>query len=812
VDDLRRDVTYTLRGFLRQPGFACAATLTIALGIGANTAVFSLVRAVLLRPLPFEDPDGLVTLHSTGPGRVRQPFSVPDFLDLRDQNQTLAGLAAYGAWGANVTGVAEAERLHGMWASAGLFPLLGARPALGRGPVAEEERGGGARVVVLTHGLWQRRFGADPAVLGTSVSLNGEVYTVIGVLPAGFILPGREIELITPLALEADPRRDLRLPGFLRIVARLKPHVSREQAQADLTAIARRLQAQYPDSNATRTGVSVSALHEEVVGNVRLMLLVVQGAVGLVLLVACANLASLLLARAAGRQREMAVRLALGAGRYRLVRQLLTESLVLAAIGGVFGLLVAHAAIRAFLMLGPTDLPRARSIGLDAGVLAFTAGLTLLAGVAFGLLPAVQASRGEPQGGLALSSRGSAGSRPRTRARRALVVSEVALSLVLVAGAGLLVKSFVRLQAVDPGYRTAHLLTLRLSLPKARYAQRSALAAFHDRLATRLQALPGVREVGVASVAPLTPWRATINFAVEGRPAPRPEDVPLANYRAVDERYFTAMEIPVLRGRAFAPSDTAAVAPVALVNRALAERYWPDGDPIGGWLRIDDDPQERLVEVVGVVGDVKHYGLDDAPSLDVYVPFLQAPQSVAVWLANSTSWVLRTSVEPSALASAVRGEVQAVDPDVAATAIQRMDDAIAGTVAPRRFNVLLLEAFALAALFLAATGIYGVTAYLAAQRTPELGIRLALGAPRAQILSLVLSQGMVPALLGLALGLGGALAFARVMEGLLFGVTVRDPAIFALASLVLAVVAGTASYLPAQRATRIDPVRALRVD
>jgi predicted permease len=812
MDDLRRDIVYALRGFLRQPGFAAAAALTIALGIGANTAVFSLVRTVLLRPLPFADPDRLVTLHSIGPGRVRQPFSVPDFLDLRDQNGTLQALAAYGAWGANLTGVAEAERLQGMWASAGLFPLLGARPALGRGPLPEEERPGGARVVVLTHGLWQRRFGADPAVVGTSVSLNGEAYAIVGVLPAGFVLPGREIELVVPLALEADPRRDLRLPGFLRVAARLKPGVTREQAQADLGAIARRLQAQYPDTNATRTGVSVSALHEEVVGNVRLMLLVVQGAVGLVLLVACANLASLLLARAAGRQREMAVRLALGCGRSRLVRQLLTESLVLAAAGGTLGILFAHAALGAFLALGPTDLPRAKNVGLDAGVLAFTAGLTLLAGVGFGLLPALQASRAELHGTLAGSGRGSAGSRPRSRARRALVVSEVALSLVLLAGAGLLVRSFLRLQSVDPGYRTHQLLTLRLSLPKSRYAQRAALATFHHRLAPRLQALPGVREVGVASVSPLTPWRATINFTVEGQTPPRPEDVPLANYRAVDERYFAAMEIPVLRGRAFAPSDTPAAAPIVLVNRTLAERYWPGGDPVGARLRIDDDPLKRVVEVVGVVGDVKHYGLDDAPSLDVYVPFLQAPQSVAVWLANSTSWVLRASLESGALAAAVRREVQAVDPDVAATALQSMDDAIAGTVAPRRFNVLLLEAFALAALLLAASGIYAVTAHLAMQRTRELGIRLALGARRPQILSLVLSQGMAPVMAGLALGLAGALALARLLEGLLFGISARDPATFALAPLLLALAAAAASYVPARRATRIDPVQALRID
>jgi putative ABC transport system permease protein len=812
MEELRRDLAYGLRAWRRQPTFALAAALTMALGIGANVAVFSLVRAVLLRPLPFEQPDRLVTLHSTGPDRTNQPFSLPDFLDLREQNRTLLGLVGYGAWGANLTGPAEAERLAGMWATPGFLKLLGVPPVLGRAPLPEEERGGGARVVVLTHGLWQRLFGGEEAVLGRSMSLNGEAYTVIGVLPPGFVLPGREAELMVPLVVETDARRELRLPAFLRVVARLGPGVTREQAQSELTAIARRLQSSYPETNAARTGVKVAPLHEEIVGNVRLMLAVVQGAVGLVLLVACANLASLLLARAASRQREMSVRVALGAGRGRLVRQLLTESVLLAMVGGALGLLFAQGAIRAFLALGPTDLPRARGVGLDAGVVAFTVTLTLLAGVAFGLVPALQASRTDQQETLAGGGRGSSGSRRRTRARRALVLSEVALSLVLLAGAGLLVKSFRRLQAVDPGYRTAQLLTLRVSLPRSRYAQRESLAEFHDRLSPRLQAIPGVRAVGAASVAPLTPWRASINFTVEGQPPPAPENVPLANYRAVDEHYFAAMEIPLLRGRAFAAADTVAAVPVAVVNRSLAERFWPGGDPVGARLTIDDTPNKRTVEVVGVVGDVKHYALDEAPSLDVYVPYVQAPQSVAVWLANSTSWVLRTSVDPAGLATAVRQAVRSVDAEVAATAIQSLDDALAGTVAPRRFNVLLLEAFALGALLLAATGIYAVTAYLATQRTRELGIRLALGARRAQILSLVMKQGMAPAAGGLAVGLVGSLALARLIEGLLYGVPARDPVTFTLAPLLLAAASAAACSLPAFRATRIDPVRALRVE
>ena len=813
MEELRRDLGQATRSWLRQPAFTLAAALTLAVGIGANSAVFSLVRAVVLRPLPYQEPERLVSLYSTGPGRAREPFSAPDFLDLQRQNRTLAGMAGYGGWGVNLTGRGDAERLQGLWATAGFLRLLGVPPALGRGPLPEEERAGGAKVVVLTHGLWQRLFGGDVTVLGTPVHLSGDAYTVIGVLPAGFALPGgREAELLVPLALEADPRREVRLSGFMRAVARLGPGMTAGQAQADLSGIASRLAAEHPETNAARTGVSAPSLHEDVVGRVRPTLLVAQGAVGLVLLVACANLASLLLARAAARRREMAVRAALGAGRGRLARQVLTESVLLSAAGGVLGVLLAVALMRAFLAFGPAELPRARTLQLDLGVLAFTAGVSLFAGLAFGLAPALQAARSDPQAGLGAGGRGTTGGGARAGLRRALVLGQVAVSLVLLAGAGLLVKSLMRLQAVDPGYRTDGLITMRVSLPRARYAKREALAAFHDQLAPRLGAIPGVEAAAAASVAPLTPWRATVNLTVEGRRAPPPEDVPLANYRAVDEGYFAAVGVPLLRGRAFARTDAPGGAEVAVVNRTLADRYWPQGDAVGARVRIDDDPRGRVLEIVGVAGDVKHYALDDAPSLDVYVPYAQAPQSVAVWLANSTSWVLRSRLDARLLAPAVRREVEAVDADVAASAIRGMEDALADTVAPRRFNVVLLQAFAVVAVLLAASGIYAVTAYLAALRTRELGVRVALGARRREILSLVLAQGMAPVAGGLVLGLALSLGFARLLEGMLFGVAARDPATFALAPALLAVAAAAASGLPALRAARLDPVRALRVE
>src|SRR6185295_15282717 len=580
--------------------------------------------------------------------------------DLRQGNQTLTDLSAYGSWGANLTGAGDAERLQGIWAAKDLFGLLGARAVLGRVLLPEDEHPGAPHVVLLTHGLWKRRFAGDAAVLGREVALNGERYTVVGVLAPDFVLPGRKAELAVPQSLEADARRQNRDAGFLRAVGRLRPGASHAAAAADLTAIAARLLAEHPDTNAGASRVAVVPLQEAVVGAHRPLLLVLQGAVGLVMLMVCANLAGLVLARAVSRQEELAVRSALGATRGRLILQLGAESLLLGLLGGLAGILLAYGLVPVLLALGPAELPRSSQVSLDGGAALFGFGLAVLAGLLCGIVPALQATGAvRPVG--SFTGRTVASTRPH--ARRAVVLVEVAVSLVMLAGAGLLLKSFVRLQRVDPGFRTEGLLTLRLSLPAGRYAQREQLTAFYDRLQPRLLALPEVEAVGVSSVAPLTPWRASVNFTTEGAVLEGGSEVPLAQYRAIDAGYLAAAGTPLLAGRTFAETDDSGGAPVVLVNRTLASRFFPAGDALGRAIRFDDaGVPAREATVVGIVGDVKHYTLSDAPTFDIYVPLRQAPQAVVRWLANGTSWVLRTRAQPQAMVAAVRAEVARADP------------------------------------------------------------------------------------------------------------------------------------------------------
>lgn len=803
------ELSHAVRALARRPGFTAAAVTLLGLAIGVNVAVFSLVRAVLLQPLPYASPDRLVALTSEGRERAQQPFSIPDFFDLRG-NRTLAGMAAYGAWGANLTGDGDAERLQGIWAAQDLFGLLGARPLLGRGLLPEDERPGAPRVVVLTHGLWKRRFAGDPAVLGRDLLLNGERFTVVGVLGPDFVLPGREADLVVPQSLEADARRENRGAAFLRVIGRLRPGTTHAGAAADLTAIASRLQAAYPDTNAGASRVGVAALHEAVAGAHRPLLLVLQGAVALVLLMVCANLAGLVLSRAAARQDELAVRAALGATRRRLILQLGAEALVIGLLGGLAGLLLACALVPALLALGPADLARSSQVRIDGSVLGFGFALATAAALLSGLLPTLQVTGAiRPLG--AAAGRTVASSRPH--ARRAVVLVEVALSLVMLASAGLLLKSFVRLQRVDPGFRTERLLTLRLSLPAARYAQRERIAAFYDRLQPRLQALPGVEAVGVSSVAPLTAWRATVNFTADGT-APDPgAEVPLAQYRAIDPGYLEAAGTPLLSGRGFAQTDDAAGAPVALVNRTLARRFFPGGGALGRVVRLDDAGlPARQATVVGIVADVKHYALSDAPTFDIYVPLRQAPQPVARWLANGTSWVVRTRAEPQAAVAAVRAEVARVDPEVAASSVRPMEEALSATLAPRRFTLLLVGTFAAAALALAVTGLYAVTAQLVTRRTREIGIRVALGARPAQVLRLVLAESALLVAGGLCLGALGTYGAGRLLDRLLFDVSGTDASALALVTGALAATAFLASYVPARRALRLDPTTALRAE
>jgi putative ABC transport system permease protein len=805
--DLRR----AARTLARRPFFGLAVVTTLALAIGANTAIFTVVRAVLLRPLPFRDPERLVAITVREPGSDTQPFSIADFFDVRS-SPSFERMAAWGGWSANLTGVDEPVTIQAQWTSAGFFDMLGIRAALGRTPLPEEERPGAAKVVLLSDSLWRTRFGADPAILGRALVLNGEPYEVVGVLPREAPLLANAAELVSPLVLETDRRRANRKAGFLRVVGRLARGATPEAAAAELDGAMARLRAAYPDTNSAKQGVRMIPLTDVVVGGSRKMLVLLQAAVGLVLLIACTNLANLFLARAVRRRGELALRSALGATRSDLVRELLAESLVLALAGGAVGLALSVAGVRLLLAIGPARLPRAAEIALDPAVVAFDVALALVAGIAVGLVPALHASARGAASGLRGTGRGSTAARGSSRARSILVAVEVGLSLVLLVGAGLLFRTLEELRAVRPGFEPARLLSVQLSLPKTRYATPDAIARFAERATERLSALPGVESAAAASLNPLTQWRANVSFLVEGAAETDTAKAPLANYRAVGPGYFRTIGAPVLAGREVEPRDAADSVPVVLVSRTLARRHFAGASAIGRRIRIDDAEAWRTVEIVGVVGDVKYGGMDADESADVFVPYAQTPQDVSVWLANIFCLAVRSGSDPGRLVPAVRRELRSLDPDVAASKIAPMEEAIAGSLAERRFQALLLQVFGAAALALALAGIYAVTAFSVGERTTEIGVRLSLGAGRRSILALVARQGLAPVAAGLGAGLAAALVLSRLVAGLLFGVAPRDPRILAGACAALAVAACAAVVLPAVRATRIDPVRALRAE
>jgi predicted permease len=807
---LFRDLRSAFHAHLRRPAFAAAAAGTLAVAIGANTAMFTVVNALLLRGLPFADADRLVMIHSREPGEDRQPFSIADFLDLKANARTLDAVVAYAGASANLTGIEESVALRAQWTSKGFFRLLGVRAALGRTPLPEEEVPGAPRVLVLGHSLWMTRFGGDPAVLGRAVMINGEPFTVIGVLPRDFLFLAAGAELAAPVAYEADPRRASRTAGFLRVIGRLRPGATLGQAREDLRAVAAGLKAEYPDANASREGIRVTPLAEEVVGRYRRVLLVLQAAVAVVLLIACANLANLLLTRLLARRGELALRSALGARRSDLVRRLLCEATVLALAGGLLGLLLAHFGVRVLLLLGPASLPRSSEIGLDPSVIAFDLALSFAAGMAIGLFPALQGSGRGLAEGLRGSGREGSGVRRSGRARAVLVASEVGLSLVLLVGAGLLLRTLRGLQAVDPGFDPRNLVTAQLSLPRNRYRTPESIARYAERVTERLAALPGATRVAASSLNPPSSWRANIFFLVEGNGDLDRSKAPLANYRAAVPGYFRTLGIPVRAGRELDAHDSARGVPVALVSETLARQRFPGKSPIGAHLTIDDADGWRSVEIVGVVGDVKHAGLDAEGSADVYVPYAQTPPDVSVWLANIFCVAVRTDGDPRRLIPAVRREIRALDPDVAVASIRPMEEALDASLAERRFQTTLLGFFGAAALALALAGIYAVTAFGVVDRTREIGVRLSLGATRGGILRLLLRQALIPVGGGLLAGAAAALALARLLTGLLVGVASHDAATLAAATTLLAATALAASALPALRATRIDPVSALR--
>lgn len=797
-----QDLHYGLRMIRKNPGFALLAVLTLALGIGANTAIFTVVNAVLLRPLPYSDPDRLVYVQENNLKKGWDSFSVapPNFVDWRAQSQSFEHMAAVNSGSFNYTGGESPERLRGVTVTEDYFPMLGVLPELGRWFVADDYQAGKNKVALLTHRGWTRLVNRHDDVVGRVIMLNGEAYTVVGVLPQHF-RTGPLNDLWVPLVFNANQLAG-RGSHFLSIIGRVKPGVSIQQAQQELSGIAARLSEQYPNSNRD-WGVVVTSMYEAVVGEVRLALLVLMGAVGLVLLIACANVANMLLARASVRAREIAVRAAIGASRGRLVRQLLTESLVLAALGGGIGLILAMWGTEALTASLTGVLPRASEVRVDGWVASFTVLATVLTGLLFGMAPAWMVSRSNLQETLKEGSSGGSAER-RGWLRSTLVVTEVALAVVLVVASGLLLQSFARLQSVPPGFRTDHSLSFAAILPRAKYAEPAKQTAFFEQVLQRVKSLPGVASAALAEPIPLSGSDTLYSLSVEGR-ATDQGDLPSPLYYLVSPDYFRTMEIPLLAGRAFTEQDVDGAPRVVVINRTFAERIFPNENPLGRRIRLGRN-SDIAREIVGVVADTKHYWLGERNSLlQVYEPFAQMPQS-------GMNFVLRTSVEPGSLAGAVRRAVQAVDPDQPVIAVQTLEQLLSDSVAQPRFRTLLLGLFGGLALVLASVGVYGVMAYSVARRTQEIGIRMALGAQRGDVLRMVLRGGFTLAAVGVALGLAGAFAATRLLEGLLFGVKPTDLQTYAITAAILVAVALVACAIPALRASRINPMRALRYE
>ena len=808
MDVVWKNIVYSVRMLLKRPSLTFVAIIALGLGIGANTAIFSVVNTVLLQPLPYDQPEQLLRVATEQRNQAldgRGTFSIPDFLDVQKSATTFEYVAVYQGSGTIVTEGGDPERVLGAAVSADYFPLLRAKPLLGRFFTRDEDKPGANAVIVLSYGLWQRRFGGDPNILGREINLGGKA-TVIGIMPPGFQYPISDEsqdywEPIFPAQWLTREAREERANRFMPVIARLKPGVTLAQAKAELDLLSKQIEQQSPQSN-TNVIFNAVSMHEDMTRDYRTPMLVMLGAVGLVLLIACANVANLLLARAAARQKEVAIRMALGASRRRIAGQLLTESVLLSLAGGAVGLLLASWGTDLLVAYGPANVPRLHNVHLDRYVLLFTLGIATLTGILFGLAPALHASKPNPGNMLKDSGRGFSNS-GRNWTRSALIVSEVALSLMLLVGAGLLINSFWHLLKTDAGFDPHSVLAVDIPLSRTTYTKPEQRAAAFQQLIGRMKALPGVRDASVVSNVPLTDLDIELSFQVEGRAPYKPGEEATADYTVAGGDYFRTMNIALQRGRVFTDQDTANTPDVMVVSDAFVKRYFPNEEPIGRRI-VFDGSDKTAREIVGVVADVRRNGLDVDVQPEMYVSYLQSPE-------RRLNLVMRTEArDASQLTQAARAEVKAFDPKQIIWRVQTLEQLLGTSVAPRRFNMMLLGIFAGVALVLAAVGLYGVMSYSVSWRTHEIGIRMALGAKRADVLRMVVRQGMMMALIGVAIGLAGAFALSRVIVGLLYGVSARDPLTFAGVSLVLLIVALLACLIPARRATRVDPIIALR--
>ncbi|HSE25465.1 MAG TPA: ABC transporter permease [Pyrinomonadaceae bacterium] len=798
MDSMMKDVRYAIRTLLKRPGFTAIAILTLGLGIGVNTAIFSVINSVLLRPLPYADPARLVTFRSNQ--------SAPDLADVEAQTKTFSRLGGMVSQPLAYTAGTEPIQIEVGQVTGGYFDTLGVKPALGRYIVNDDDKNGAPFVVVLGHKLWTRDFNADSQIVGRTMPLSGNVYTIIGVMPASFVSPRDNTEAWTPVHVSNPVAANFRGVHFLRTYGRLAAGVTLEQARAEMRLIDKNLAEQTPAENKNRASVLIP-LHERIVGESRRSLLILFAAVSFVLLIACANFANLLLARAAEREREFVIRGALGAGRWRLMRQLLTESVLVSLSGGALAVLLAIWGTKLLISFKPENLPRLDEIGVDERVLGFTFAVSLITGLLFGLLPAWSASRRSVSEALKEGGRSSTAGGARQRLRSAFVVVELAVALVLLVGSGLLIKTFWKLRSVEPGFNPGHLITMRVELPETRYKEVAPQTRFRTQVLAGINSLPGVQSAMVSEL-PLSGDSLNHNFVIDGRPTIAAGDEPSVETRSVIGDYFKVMQIPLRAGRQFESQDFADKAPlVGIANQALVNEYFKNEDPLGKRIRWARNPDIEWITIVGVVGDVKHFGLDLPEEPALYSPYTQ----IAPWK-RWMSVVARTQADPASMSQAIKQEIWKVDSQLPVTKLETMNDVAAGSFAARRFNMSLLTVFAGLALLLAAIGIYGVMSYAVTQRTEEIGIRMALGARTVDVLRLILVNGMSLVGIGVVLGLAGAVALTRLMSSLLFDVAATDKATFAIVAGVLIVVGMVACYLPARRATKVDPLEALRYE